>query len=233
MPLALIVDDDLKIVSVIRLYLGQAGFETAEAYDGAAALDLFERLSPDLVILDWMLPRQDGLSVLQRIRQHSGVPVLMLTARVAVDDRVRGLETGADDYLVKPFHPQELVARARTLLRRTGQARAGGAPEIRVEGLTVDPLRHRVMLGGQAVPALTAIEFRILHALAERPEQVCTREFLVEQIYSFGEKYILDRTIDAHIAKIRSKLREVDPECDLIQTVRGVGYRLAAASSSA
>lgn len=226
MPLALVVDDDLKIVSVIRLYLGQAGFETAEAYDGATALDLFGRLTPDLVILDWMLPKQDGITVLRRIRQTSRVPVLMLTARVGVEDRVEGLETGADDYLIKPFHPEELVARARTLLRRSGIGGRGANEPLAVGPLILDPARHRATLGERALPPLTAIEFRILQAMAERAGLVCTREGLLEQIYSFGEKYILDRTIDAHIAKIRSKLREVDPECDLIQTVRGVGYRL-------
>lgn len=228
MPLALVVDDDLKIVSVIRLYLGQAGFDTAEAYDGATALDLFARLTPDLVILDWMLPKQDGISVLRRIRQISQTPVLMLTARVGVEDRVEGLETGADDYLVKPFHPEELVARARTLLRRSGSGGRGAADPIEVGPLTLDPSRHRVSLDGRVLPPLTAIEFRILQTMAERAGLVCTRDGLLEQIYAFGEKYILDRTIDAHIAKIRGKLREVDPECELIQTVRGVGYRLAA-----
>lgn len=228
MPLVLIVDDDLKIVSVIRLYLGQAGFDTAEAYDGASAVELFQRLSPNLVILDWMLPRQDGLSVLQQLRRASLVPVLMLTARVQVEDRVQGLESGADDYLVKPFHPQELVARVRTLLRRGAPGRAPVTAPMTRGPLTLDPARHKATLGGRPVPALTAIEFRILLAMAERPEVVCTRDYLLEQIYSFGEKYILDRTIDAHIAKIRSKLREVDPECDLIETVRGVGYRLGA-----
>lgn len=226
-PLILIVDDDVKIVSVVRLYLQQAGFDTVEAYDGAAVLELARRMNPDLIVLDWMLPRLDGMTVLERLRARSPVPVLMLTARVQIDDKLAGLETGADDYLTKPFDPQELVARVRALLRRTTvRAPAPGAP-MTYGPLTLDPNKHEVRLNGQLVPQLTAIEFRLLQVLLEHPGHIATRNVLLDQIYSFGEKYVLDRTIDAHVGKVRSKLREVDPQCELIQTVRGVGYRIA------
>lgn len=224
--MVLIVDDDVKIVSVIRLYLNRAGYETVEAYNGAAALDLCRRLSPEAVVLDWMLPRLDGISLLQRLRQVSAVPVLMLTARAEVADRVEGLEAGADDYLVKPFHPEELVARVRALLRRRAVERPDAEKPLLCGPLALDPSRHEVRLNDKAVPPLTAIEFRLLHALAENPGHVRTRESLLETIYSYGEKYVLDRTIDAHIAKVRSKLREVEPDLDLIVTVRGTGYKL-------
>lgn len=224
----LIVDDDVKIVALVRRYLERAGFDTAEAYDGAAALEICRRLGPDLVVLDWMLPRLDGLELLPRLRQETQVPVLMLTARIDVRDRIEGLESGADDYLTKPFHPEELVARVRALLRRRGTAHPDAEVQLRQGLLSIDVARRAVTLAGRAVPALTAIEFRLLQTLAEYPGQVCTREFLLEQVYSFGEKYVLERTIDAHIAKVRGKLREVWPEGEAIATVRGVGYRLAA-----
>jgi len=227
-PLVLIAEDDVKIVQVVRLYLNQAGYETAEAYDGATALDLARRLKPDLVVLDWMLPRLDGLTVLERLRSAAeAVPVLMLTARVDIADKLQGLESGADDYLTKPFHPQELVARVKALLRRAG-GRGGPAPGQVLEwnGLRLDTGRHEVWLNGRPVPALTAIEFRLLEALMEHPGHIATRAALLDRIYSFGEKYVLDRTIDAHIGKVRAKLREVEPECDLVVTVRGVGYKL-------
>lgn len=225
MSLVLIVEDDIKIVSVIRLYLNQAGHDTAEAYDGNTALQLCRQLTPDLVVLDWMLPKVDGLTVLERIRSRSQAPVLMLTARVAIEDKLAGLEAGADDYLTKPFHPQELVARVRVLLRRTVRARETGESLLTYGPLTMDTSRYEVTLGGSPVP-LTAIEFRLLQALMEQPGHICTRDALLEQIYRFGEKYVLDRTIDAHIGKVRSKLRAVDPTCDVISTVRGVGYKL-------
>jgi DNA-binding response OmpR family regulator len=230
MARVLIVDDDVKIVSVIRLYLHQAGFETAEAYDGAAALDLCRRLGPDLVVLDWMLPRVDGMTVLERLRSRSDLPVLMLTARVAIADKLAGLESGADDYLTKPFHPQELVARVKALLRRSSPRGVASGEVLTVGSLSLDPARHEVTLGGRTVPTLTAIEFRLLQVLAEHPGQIHTREILLEQIYSYGEKYVLDRTIDAHIGKVRAKLRAADAECDPIETVRGVGYRLGGTS---
>lgn len=226
MPLVLLVDDDIKIISVLRLYLHQGGFETVEAYNGATALDLARRLNPDLIVLDWMLPKVDGLSVLERLRARSPVPVLMLTARVAVEDRLTGLETGADDYLTKPFHPQELVARVKALLRRASMKGLSAAEVLSYGPIRMDSSKHEVRLHDRLLPTLTPIEFRLLQVLVEYPDQIHTRDALLEQIYSFGEKYVLDRTIDAHIGKVRSKLRSVAPDSELIVTVRGVGYRL-------
>lgn len=227
MPLILIVDDDVKIVSVIRVYLNQAGYETAEAYDGAAALDLAQRMGPDLIILDWMLPKVDGVTALTRLRDRSEVPVLMLTARVEIGDKLTGLEAGADDYLTKPFHPQELVARVKALLRRASVRGPAPGSTFAYGPLRMATGRHEVWLGDRQVPQLTAIEFKLLELLMEHPGHIATRGALLDRIYSLGEKYVLERTIDAHIGKVRAKLREVDPGCDLIQTVRGVGYRLA------
>ena len=226
MPQVLLVDDDVKIVQVARLYLNQEGFETLEAYDGAAAVDLLKRVSPDVVVLDWMLPRLDGMTVLAKLRARSAVPVLMLTARVEIGDKLAGLEAGADDYLTKPFHPQELVARVKALLRRSGLRGPAPGTVLTWGPLTVETGKHEVRVGGSLAPQLTAIEFQLLEALLEHPGHICTRNALLDQIYHFGEKYVLDRTIDAHVGKLRAKLREADPDCDLIVTVRGVGYKL-------
>lgn len=224
----LIVDDDARILEILHLYLDKAGFRTVAAADGAAALEAVRQEQPCLIILDLMLPRMDGMSVTRRLRAESQVPIIMLTARVDPGDRIQGLESGADDYVTKPFHPQEMVARVKAVLRRAAAPGGDSGRPARLDHgpLSMDPARFTVHLHGRPVE-LTPIEFRLLKALVEEPDFVHTRDYLLDQVYSFGEKEVLYRTVDAHIRKIRQKLREADPDWDPIATVRGVGYKMA------
>jgi DNA-binding response OmpR family regulator len=243
----LVVDDDPKIVASLRLYLEHAGYEVASAGDGQKALAAARSFDPDLVVLDVMLPRGDGLSVCRALRARSDVPILFLTARALEEDRLEGLDLGADDYVTKPFSPREVVARVRAILRRAEQAGAARprrdealsrperiprhaampeAPEtsIRLPGLVIDPARHEVVVRGERVD-LTPREFRILLALAREPGRVLSRDELAER--ALGPDYEgLARTVDAHVANLRRKI-EPDPSAPvLVETVFGVGYRL-------
>jgi two-component system alkaline phosphatase synthesis response regulator PhoP len=222
----LVVDDEPKILEVVRDYLNDAGFSVTTAADGRSALDLARAVAPDLVVLDLGLPGMDGLDVARELRRRSVVPIIMLTARSDELDRVLGLELGADDYLVKPFSPRELVARVRAVLRRADQAYAGDADEPIVVGdVTIDPSRRSVSVAGRAVE-MTATEFELLAHLASRPGRVFTRAQLLEVIHGIAvESY--DRAIDAHVKNIRRKL-EPDPHRPrFLLTVHGVGYRFA------
>lgn len=221
----LVVDDDPKTVASLRLYLEHAGYEVTAAIDGRQALSLARTVPPpDLIVLDRMLPHVDGLTVCRTLRADSDVPVILLTARTTEEDRLEGLDQGADDYVPKPFSPRELVARVRAVLRRTPAGARDRAP-IRVSGLTIDLARHEVMVRGRTV-ALTPREFRLLEALAGAPGRAFTREELVAR--AFGPDYEgLDRTIDAHVMNLRRKI-EADPaQPTYIETVFGVGYRFA------
>jgi two-component system, OmpR family, alkaline phosphatase synthesis response regulator PhoP len=228
----LVVDDDAKVVDSLRLYLEHAGYEVAAAGDGQRAIDSARSFQPDLVVLDVMLPRGDGLLVCRTLRAESEVPILFLTARATEEDRLEGLDLGADDYVTKPFSPRELVARVRAILRRArgeGEPGNGGAPEsetapIRLPGLVVDPSRHEVTVRGERVD-LTPREFRLLHALARDPGRAMTRDELAER--AFGPEYEgLARTVDAHVANLRRKI-EPDPASPVfVETVFGIGYRL-------
>ncbi|HWI60226.1 MAG TPA: response regulator transcription factor [Symbiobacteriaceae bacterium] len=225
----LVVDDDPKIVSLICLYLERDGFKTVSATDGAAALDLIGKQKPCLVVLDLMLPKVSGLEVCRRLRERSDTPVLMLTAKVEEEDKLAGLALGADDYMTKPFSPRELVARAKAILRRTGMLNER-RPKLILHGVEVDLDRHRVKVDGQEV-YLTAFEFKLLVALMEFPGRVFGREQLLAQVYSYDEMYVVDRTIDVHIGKLRQKV-EADPaKPERIITVRGVGYKFREAGS--
>jgi DNA-binding response OmpR family regulator len=223
----LVVDDEPKVISIVRGYLERDGFQVNEELDGKRALEFLKRVSPDLVILDIMLPQVDGLDVLREIRQTSKVPVIMLTARTEDSDKLIGLELGADDYVTKPFSPRELVARVKAVLRRsqnTGSTPSGKTP-ICVGGLKIDPQRFEVKCHDREIN-LTATEFRILLALAESAGRVLTRSQLMDR--ALGESYEgYDRTIDAHIKNMRHKLLAVDEGkgCNII-TVQGVGYKL-------
>ena len=221
----LVVDDDPKTVASVRLYLEAAGYGVIVATDGAAALrSATAEPAPDLVVLDRMLPLLDGLEVCRALRVRSDVPIIMLTARTTEEDRLEGLDLGADDYVTKPFSPRELVARVRAVLRRL-PAGVRDRPPFEIAGLAIDPGRHEVRVRGRSVP-LTPREFRLLETLARSPGRAFTREELVER--AFGPDYgALDRTIDAHVVNLRRKL-EADPSHPaLIQTVFGVGYRFA------
>jgi DNA-binding response OmpR family regulator len=219
----LIVEDDSKIVNLLRLYLERDGFAVAAASDGAAGLEAAERLRPDLVILDLMLPRLDGIEVCRRIRAASEVPVLMLTARVDEVDRLLGLSIGADDYVTKPFSPREVVARVRTILRRA--VRPTQARIFRRGPLAMDVDRHHVTVDGREV-RLTNVEFRLLQALLEAPERVFSRDALLNRIYANQEAAVVDRAIDVHVGKVREKLGDDPSRPRFIATVRGVGYKL-------
>ena len=238
----LVVDDDPKIVASLRLYLEHAGYEVAAASDGRRAIAEARSFEPDLVVLDVMLPHGDGLAVCRTIRASSDVPILFLTARATEEDRLEGLDLGADDYVTKPFSPRELVARVRAILRRVlgddegagraaprGRAAVPGAdspPEatIRVPGLVVDPGRHEVRVRGERVE-LTPREFRLLHALARDAGRAMSREELAER--AFGPDYEgLARTVDAHVANLRRKIEPDPASPTYVETVFGIGYRL-------
>ena len=194
------------------------------AGDGLAALAIArQQPPPDLVILDLMLPRLDGMEVCRRLREESTIPIIMLTARSSEEDRLEGLDLGADDYVVKPFSPRELAARVRAVLRRAPGASADEAP-IRIGALVVDPARHEVTVEGRRVD-LTPREFRLLEVLARAPGRAFTRSELVERAFG-AESEALDRTIDAHVVNLRRKV-EADPAHPaIVETVFGVGYRL-------
>jgi DNA-binding response OmpR family regulator len=219
----LIVEDDRNTAALVATYLEREGFSTLTACDGEEALEMAERHDPGFVILDVMLPKLDGWDVCRRLRKRSDVPILMLTAREEEIDRVMGLSLGADDYVIKPFSPRELVERVKAILRRTGGFR-------RKEGvlshgsLVLDPEKRRVTLDGREVN-LTSSEYALLHALMGAPGRAFSRDELLSRVYPHGEA-VVDRVVDVHIGKLRQKLGE-DPEKPRhILTVRGYGYRL-------
>jgi DNA-binding response OmpR family regulator len=230
----LIIEDEEGIVHLLTLYLKDAGFEVAVAKDGADGLALHARLQPDLVILDIMLPAIDGFEVCRRIRAWSKTPILMLTARVSEEDRIEGLDLGADDYLVKPFSPRELVSRVRAILRRAGNSEGEVPPVVasapsstantvlRFPGLSIDLPARQVEVNETEV-ALTPTEFDLLALLAQSPGRVFTREILMNKVW--GYDYLGDgHTIDVHISALRKKI-EANSEQRYITTVWRVGYR--------
>jgi two-component system response regulator VicR len=226
MPKILVVDDEPPIVDVLVYNLKQSGYETVIARDGEQALALARSERPDLIILDLMLPKLDGLEVHRLVRRESEVPVIMLTARDAEIDRVVGLELGADDYVVKPFSVRELMARVKNVLRRVTPRPINDQPDrLQISDLTLDVARHEVRLGTIGLE-LTALEFAMLHTLARHADQVLGREQLLEQVWGYDYHDDL-RVVDAVIKRLRTKLRQAAPEVELIVTVRGVGYKLA------
>lgn len=224
----LVVDDEPQIVNVLKAYLEKSGFGVITAADGISALNVFHSETPDFIILDLNLPGMDGLDVMRALRRESDVPVLMLTARVEETDKLIGLELGADDYVVKPFSPKEVVARVRTVLRRIpSREPAGGellSAIVQVGDLKIDSTEHRVSLAGRAIE-LTPTEFDILLVLARQPRRVFSRLQIMEQAQGDAfEGY--ERTIDAHIKNIRNKLESNPKKPQYIHTVFGVGYKL-------
>jgi len=216
----LVVDDDTALSEMLGIVLRNEGFEPVFCADGDKALAAFRDSKPDLVLLDLMLPGKDGIDVCRQIRGESGVPIVMLTAKSDTVDIVVGLESGADDYIVKPFKPKELVARVRARLRRPQEP----VPEtLQIGDLTIDVAGHSVKRGGQAI-SLTPLEFDLLVALARKPWQVFTREVLLEQVW--GYRHAADtRLVNVHVQRLRSKI-EKDPERpEIVVTVRGVGYK--------
>ncbi|MBL8693810.1 MAG: response regulator transcription factor [Planctomycetes bacterium] len=217
-----VVEDERDVADLLRHALEKEGFEVRVYHDGKIALAELLRKPPDLVVLDWMLPGVDGLEICKALRREprtAETPVLMLTAREEEIDQVTGLEVGADDYITKPFSPRVLAARVRTALRR----RATGSSDsevLKVGPITIDQGRHQVTADGKVV-SLTATEFKLLRFLASRPGRVRTRLEIVEAVS--GEVAVLERTVDAHVTSLRRKLGAPG---ELVETVRGVGYRL-------
>jgi two-component system alkaline phosphatase synthesis response regulator PhoP len=224
--LVLVVDDDLMIAQLVEKYLQRAGYRVAIAQDGLTALRLIRELSPALVVLDLMLPELDGQAVARAAREENELSIIMLTALGSTAQRIAGLESGADDYLAKPFAPSELVARVRSVLRRSRPARTF---PVRYGDIVVDPSRRVAKLRDQALD-LTGSEFDLLHALVQARGRVLTREFLIESVLrSSLDHGIQDRSIDVYVRRLRSKLGDEAHDPGHVVTVRGLGYRLAEA----
>jgi DNA-binding response OmpR family regulator len=227
----LVVEDDRKTAAAVKLYLEHAGFAVTAVHDGRHGLDEARESSYDLIVLDLMLPQIDGLSVCRRLRSESETPIVMLTARSTEEDRVHGLELGADDYVTKPFSPRELVARVKAVLRRTLPGETVGPTRFSFGGLSVDVERREVLVQGVPV-TLTPTEFDLLLAFVRAPERVFTREELIER--ALGADYgAFDRTIDAHVMNLRKKIEADRLHPVFIQTVFGVGYKFVGKSDAA
>jgi DNA-binding response OmpR family regulator len=228
----LIIDDEQSVHDVARAYLEREGYEVLSAIGGREGLALAQALQPRLVVLDLMLPDLSGEQVCAELRRDSDVAIVMLTAKSTEDDRIRGLDLGADDYLVKPFSPRELVARVRALLRRTGAAQRPASDQaLRFDGgrLCLDPERHRAVVDGEPVE-LTPSEFKLLLALARSPGRVFSRFELINRVQ--GHDYDgYERTIDAHVKNLRRKIEPDAARPRYVQTVHGVGYRLSEIAS--
>jgi DNA-binding response OmpR family regulator len=222
----LVVEDEVDLNDLIARQLRQDGHDVVQAFDGMAALESVERELPDLVLLDWMLPKLDGLVVCRKIRERHVVPILMLTARGEEADIVLGLEVGADDYLTKPFRTRELLARVRAILRRVDRIAAVEATQatpagIQVGAIAVDTEMRTASLHGSELE-LTPKEFDLLALFVQHPGRAFSREFLLERIWG-DDVYVTDRTVDTHVQRLRKKLGD---EADMIRTVWGIGYRL-------
>ena len=244
----LVVDDDAKIVRLVRTYLERDGFSVVTAADGPTALDAIERHRPALVVLDLMLPELDGRAVVRAVRsdeEAAATPILMLSARGSTVDRIAGLEDGVDDHLPKPFSPAELVLRVKSILRRSAAPLAAdqGPPDparvatkprspLRRADLLVDADRHEVTRAGQVIP-LTRVEFRLLLVILEADGRVLSRDQLLDAVYGHEGTDVLDRTVDVHVGRLRDKLDDEADRPRYVATVRGVGYRAAPAATAA
>jgi len=215
----LVVEDEPKLANLLRDYLERAGYEPHCLGDGREVVPWVREQTPDLILLDLMLPGKDGLEILREIRSFSVVPILMVTSRVEEIDRLLGLELGADDYICKPFSPREVIARVRAVLRRTG-----GQPSPAVHGLSLDKKRFQATLHGQNLD-LTAIEFQLLHILTQNPGRIFSRSQLMDRIYP-DQRVVSDRTIDSHVKKLRRKIASAAPGEEWIHSLYGVGYKV-------
>ncbi|MGC5562517.1 response regulator [Streptomyces sp. FR-108] len=228
----LVAEDDVRQAQVLHMYLESEGHDAVVVHDGRAAIDIARRLKPDLLILDLMMPRVDGLDVCRILRQESTVPVLLLTARSSEDDLLLGLDLGADDYMTKPYSPRELMARVRTLLRRVARTAPPDDALLRVGEITVDPLRHEVRGASGKLVACTPGEFTVLSAMAAEPGRVFTRKQLLDRTRGWDVSST-DRTVDMYILNLRKKLERDPRRPAQLLTVYGVGYKLTAGSDSA
>ncbi len=220
----LVVDDEPSIREVVSLYLKRAGYEVVVAEDGQAALEALDARTPDLVVLDLMLPEVDGIEITRQLRAQGDTPIIMLTARREETDRILGLEMGADDYVVKPFSPRELVSRVKAVLRRTlGSTNGGEGQALAFGDLRIDPQTRLVEMDGEE-RTLTAKEFDLLWALARHPRQVFNRDQLLDLVWGLTE-YIDPSTVTVHVRRLREKIEHDPSNPRYIQTVWGVGYR--------
>jgi DNA-binding response OmpR family regulator len=222
----LIVEDDRKIQSYLSMYCEAEGWQTLSSWDGLEGWQMFNREKPDFVLLDLMLPGIDGVELCRRIRAVSAVPIIMVTARSEEIDRLLGLAVGADDYVLKPFSPREVVARMKAIMRRVeGDLQPGSVvPQVQIGALVLDPAAREVRYSGQVVPDLTAKEFDLLVTLARQPGRVYSKTELEEALYDI-ESLVGSRAVAAHVSNLRAKLEKVGAP-DLIETVHGVGYKL-------
>lgn len=222
----LVVDDEPSIVEVVSLYLRREGFDVLTASDGETALAAAREHLPDLIVLDIMLPKRSGLEITRTLRQERSVPIILLTARGDEADRIVGLELGADDYVVKPFSPREVVARVKAVLRRTGRDPGDETERPLTAGLmTIIPSERVVSIDGRAVD-LTAKEFDLLHFLASHPRQVFTRDQLLDRVW--GTEYIADEsTVTVHVRRLREKIERDPSKPEYVVTVWGVGYKFS------
>jgi two-component system alkaline phosphatase synthesis response regulator PhoP len=223
----LVVDDDVKTVELVKLYLNRDGYRVFTAYDGVEALRLARESHPDLIVLDLMLPGINGLQVCRTLRSESDVPIIMLTAKTTDQDKLTGLDLGADDYVTKPFSPKELAARVRAVLRRLPGER--GPEQIKHGALTVDFLKHEASLAGRPLN-LTTVEFKLLGILVKEPGRVFSRAKLIEKALGYDFEGF-DRTIDVHILNLRQKLEPDPKHPKYIKTVYGAGYKIAEAKN--
>jgi len=219
----LVVDDERKIVELVRLYLEKDGYRVLVATDGLGGLELARQKRPDLILLDLMLPGMDGLDVCRILQAESDVPIIMLTARTTDEDKLIGLELGADDYVTKPFNPREVVARVRAVLRRVGKEAARGPTEMRFAGLVIDRRRCEVRVRGE-VANLTPTEFRLLEVLAGEPGRAFARLELLDRVFGFDFEGF-ERTVDVHVKNLRKKIEPDPRQPTYVQTVYGVGYK--------
>lgn len=220
----LVVEDDPKIRQLVKIYLIKDGFEVIEATTGSEAKQKIKELDPCILILDLMLPEISGEEICKWVREElkSNMPIIMLTAKVSEKERIRGFKLGADDYVVKPFSPAELMVRVEAVLRRTA-SRCG---KLSFTGLTIKPAKGEAWINGERLE-LTHFEFKLLHTFMQHPDQVLSREQILSFIYENNEKSVSDRTIDVHIKHLREKIKEKTPK-EYIQTVRGMGYKFVA-----
>lgn len=221
----LIVEDELAISEMLTFVLEKQGFDVVVADNYDEALNTLVEPYPDLVLLDWMFPGGNGISLAKKIKSidlSRHIPIIMLTARAEEDDKVRGLEVGADDYMTKPFSPKELIARIKAVLRRSAPTCL--EDPINIKGLLLDPISHRVSVGDEVLD-MGPTEFRLLHFFMTHPERVYSREQLLDQVWGTNV-YVEDRTVDVHIRRLRKSI-EINGHDKLIQTVRGTGYRFS------
>lgn len=219
----LVVEDEPKLAEILRTYLEAAGFEVECVADGLEVMPSVVQATPDLVLLDLMLPGRDGLDVCRDLRAYAPIPIIMVTARSEEIDRLLGLELGADDYICKPYSPREVVARVKAVLRRS-QGHPGPANACEAVGLEIEPSAYQARLDGTVLD-LTPVEFRLLALLASQPGRIFSRDQVLDGLYD-DHRVVTDRAVDSHVKNLRRKLAQVRPGRDLIRSVYGVGYRL-------